>query len=56
MSKIAAIQMASGPNIQANLDEGAKLIDDAVSQGADLLVLPENFAYPGEIGLAQASM
>ena len=44
MSKIAAIQMASGPNIQANLDEAAKLIDDAVSQGADLLVLPENFA------------
>jgi len=44
MSKIAAIQMASGPNIQANLDEAAKLIDDAVAQGADLVVLPENFA------------
>ena len=44
MSKIAAIQMASGPNIQANLDEAAKLIEDAVAQGADLVVLPENFA------------
>jgi len=44
MSKIAAIQMASGPNIQANLDEAAKLIDDAVSRGAGLVVLPENFA------------
>jgi len=44
MSKIAAIQMASGPNIQANLDEAAKLIDDAVAQGASLVVLPENFA------------
>jgi len=44
MSKVAAIQMASGPNIQANLDEAAKLIDDAVASGAQLLVLPENFA------------
>lgn len=43
MSKIAAIQMASGPNIQANLDEAGKLIDEAVSQGASLVVLPENF-------------
>ena len=44
MSKIAAIQMASGPNIQANLDEAAKLIDMAVQQGASLVVLPENFS------------
>ena len=44
MSKIAGIQMASGPNIQANLDEAAKLIENAVSRGADLIVLPENFA------------
>jgi nitrilase len=44
MSKIAAIQMASGSNIQANLDEAASLIDNAVAQGAALLVLPENFA------------
>ena len=44
MSKIAAIQMASGPNIQANLDEAGKLIDTAVQQGAGLVVLPENFS------------
>jgi len=44
MSKIAGIQMASGPNIQANLDEAAKLIENAVIQGAGLIVLPENFA------------
>ena len=44
MSKIAGIQMASGPNIQANLDEAAKLIENAVTQGAGLIVLPENFA------------
>jgi nitrilase len=44
MSKVAAIQMASGPNIQANLAEAARLIDTAVGQGAELVVLPENFA------------
>jgi len=44
MSKISAIQMSSGPNIQANLDEAAKLIEQASSQGAELLVLPENFS------------
>ena len=44
MSKIAAIQMASGPNIQANLEEAAKLIENAVVREAQLVVLPENFA------------
>lgn len=44
MSKVAAIQMASGPNVQANLAEAARLIDSAVAQGAELVVLPENFA------------
>ncbi|VAW62432.1 FIG003879: Uncharacterized subgroup of the nitrilase superfamily [hydrothermal vent metagenome] len=44
MSKVAAIQMTSGSNIQANLDEGAKLIEQAASQGARLVVLPENFS------------
>ncbi|MFW2372868.1 MAG: carbon-nitrogen hydrolase family protein [Gammaproteobacteria bacterium] len=44
MSKFAAIQMASGPNIQANLEEAAKLIENAVAREAQLVVLPENFA------------
>ncbi|VAW69987.1 FIG003879: Predicted amidohydrolase [hydrothermal vent metagenome] len=44
MSKVAAIQMASGSNVQANLDEAAKLIEQAASQGAGLIVLPENFS------------
>lgn len=45
MSKIAAIQMASGPNIEANLLEAGRLINKAVDSGAQLLVLPENFAH-----------
>ncbi|VAW61473.1 FIG003879: Predicted amidohydrolase, partial [hydrothermal vent metagenome] len=44
MSKVAAIQMTSGSNIQANLDDAAKLIEQAASQGASLIVLPENFS------------
>lgn len=47
MSKIAAIQMASGPNVKANLAEAEKLIKIAVQQKAELVVLPENFAIMG---------
>lgn len=47
MSKVAAIQMASGPNIKANLAEAEKLINIAVQQEAKLVVLPENFAIMG---------
>ena len=47
MSKVAAIQMASGPNVKANLAEAEKLIKIAVQQNAELVVLPENFAIMG---------
>ena len=47
MAKVAAIQMASGPNVSANLSEARRLISDAVKQGAELVVLPENFAHMG---------
>ncbi|HHJ35468.1 MAG TPA: carbon-nitrogen hydrolase family protein, partial [Gammaproteobacteria bacterium] len=47
MSKVAAIQMASGPNVKANLAEAEKLIKIAVQQEAELVVLPENFAIMG---------
>jgi len=46
-TKIAAIQMASGPNVNANLLEAARLISKAVEAGAGLVVLPENFAIMG---------
>lgn len=42
--KAAAIQMASGPNIAANLTEVGRLIDLAATDGVHLIVLPENFA------------
>ncbi len=44
MSKIAAIQMASGPQIKANLMEAVRLIREAAKKGAQLVVLPESFA------------
>ncbi len=47
MNKAAAIQMASGPNVQANLDEAEKLINTAVQQDARLITLPEDFAIMG---------
>ncbi|MDX1811418.1 MAG: nitrilase-related carbon-nitrogen hydrolase, partial [Gammaproteobacteria bacterium] len=47
MKRVAAVQMASGPNVDANLNEAAKSIDDAVKAGAKLVVLPENFGFMG---------
>lgn len=48
MSKCAAIQMASSPNISFNLLEAEKLIAEAVKAGAKLVALPENFALMGD--------
>ena len=47
MKRVAAIQMASGPNVGANLTEAGRLIAKAVDAGAGLVVLPENFAFMG---------
>ena len=43
----AAIQMASSPNVGANLLEAEKLISEAAKAGAKLIALPENFAMMG---------
>ena len=48
MSVVACIQMASSPNVGANLLEAERLIEEAVSQQARLVVLPENFALMGK--------
>jgi nitrilase len=45
MTWVAAIQMASGPNVAANLGEAKRLIAQAVDGGARLVVLPESFAH-----------
>ncbi len=45
--KVAAIQMASGPNVAGNLSEARRLIAKAAEQGARLVVLPEFFAIMG---------
>lgn len=44
MAKIAAIQMAAGTNVSANLIEVSRQILSAVQAGAKLIVLPENFS------------
>ena len=48
MTNVACIQMASGPNVGANLLEAERLINQAVRQEAGLVVLPENFAIMGQ--------
>lgn len=45
--RIAGVQMASGPNVSANLNEAARLIEIAAGQGAKLVALPEYFAIMG---------
>ena len=43
--RVAAIQMASGSNVSANLLETGRLAEVAAKKGAELIVLPENFAF-----------
>lgn len=44
---LAAIQMVSGDEVSANLESADRLITEAVNSGADLVALPENFAFVG---------
>ena len=45
--RVAAIQMASGPQVKANLEEATRLVSLAASTGARIVVLPEYFAIMG---------
>ncbi|MCB1863941.1 MAG: carbon-nitrogen hydrolase family protein [Chromatiales bacterium] len=45
---LAAVQLASGPNVNANLLEAERLIAQAAAAGAKVVVLPENFAFMGK--------
>ena len=45
--RIAALQMVSGPRVAENLVTAGLLVEQAVAQGAQLLVLPEYFPIIG---------
>jgi nitrilase len=44
---IAAIQMTSGADVTANLEQARSLLEAAAARGARLAVLPENFSFMG---------
>ena len=46
-TRAAVVQMVSGMDVATNLADAGALIDSAVAQGAELVVLPENFAFLG---------
>ena len=46
--KVSCVQIASGPNVEANLIEVSKYIEKSKKLGADIVVLPENFAMMAE--------
>lgn len=48
MTRMAAVQMTSGPDVDANLAEAGRLVEQAVAAGAGLVALPENFGLIGE--------
>jgi nitrilase len=45
--KAAAVQMTSTRDVAANLREAGRLVGEAAAQGAELVVLPENFSFLG---------
>ena len=45
--KVAAVQMTSTRDVAANLREAGRLVANAAAQGAQLVVLPENFSFLG---------
>jgi len=45
--KVAAIQMTSGPDVSANLEQARELLEEAAARGARLAALPENFSFMG---------
>ena len=45
--QVAAIQMTSGPEVAANLEQARALLEEAAARGARLAALPENFSFMG---------
>lgn len=46
-AQLAVIQMVSSDILSENLEQAAELIQEAASEGAKLILLPENFAFMG---------
>ena len=46
-SRIAAIQMVSGPAVEGNLEIAGRLLAEAAARGAQLAALPEYFGILG---------
>ena len=47
MMDLAAVQMTSGPETAANLEQARGLLEQAAARGVRLAVLPENFSFMG---------
>jgi deaminated glutathione amidase len=47
ISRVGIVQMVSGPVVAPNLRDAAKLIEQAASDGAQIIALPEYFAIMG---------
>jgi len=47
MSRVAGIQLCSGPDVSENLRSASRWLDEAARREARLAVLPENFAFLG---------
>jgi len=45
--QVAALQMTSGPEVSANLEQARALLEAAAARGARLAALPENFSFMG---------
>lgn len=47
MTRVAAIQLCSQPDLEHNLERAGRALEEAAASGATLAVLPENFAFLG---------
>jgi nitrilase len=53
---VAALQMTSGPDVAANLEQAGRLLSEAARAGARVAVLPENFSFMGLIDADRRSV
>lgn len=57
--RVAAVQMTSTQDVEANLETGERLVREAARGGASLVALPENFSYfkvEGEVAAFRTSL